>query len=183
MRASAALAASVTWLDARAESTGLEGASADLVVAFQAFHWFERPAVLHEIERILRPDGRAAVVYNERDESEPFTAAYGVLVERFATDQTERRRVDGRHGFASWSAWQPVRVVEIGNEQRLDRAGVHARANSTSYLPHRGKTGDSLHAALDALFDEWARDGRVTLRLKTSITLGDRVDPMESRRL
>ncbi len=70
----------VTYRDGRAESTGLPAAVADLVLAAQAFHWFEPDAALREFHRILKPDGWAALMWNERDEQDPFTAAYGAVI-------------------------------------------------------------------------------------------------------
>jgi len=48
---------------ARAEDTGLEAASFDLVTAGHCWHWFDRGAVMAEIRRLLRPDGVLAVAY------------------------------------------------------------------------------------------------------------------------
>lgn len=44
-------------IDATAEDTGLPGASADVVTASQALHWFDPARALPEIARILRPGG------------------------------------------------------------------------------------------------------------------------------
>jgi ubiquinone/menaquinone biosynthesis C-methylase UbiE len=46
-----------TSIAARAEATTLPGASVDLVVAGQAFHWFEPDATRVEWARILKPGG------------------------------------------------------------------------------------------------------------------------------
>src|SRR6185436_5087545 len=46
--------ASFRSIDASAEATTLPDTSADLVVAAQAFHWFDIPAARRETERILR---------------------------------------------------------------------------------------------------------------------------------
>ncbi len=173
MRERAAPCAGVRWQAGSAERTGLPDGSSDLVTAFQAFHWFEAALALREIERVLRPGGRAAIVYNERDEDDPFGAAYGELVRRYATDETERRRKAGRTAFAAWSAWRSLRTVEIGNAQRLDRAGLHARARSTSYLPNEGAASAELHAAIDALFDEYAHGASVTMRLNTTLSIAE----------
>jgi SAM-dependent methyltransferase len=174
MREAAAPDPLVEWIAASAEWTGLDEASVDLVTAFQAFHWFDHEKALREIVRILRPGGRAAVVYNERDESDPFTAGYGDIVRRFKTDETERSRADGLTVFAAFPIWHGgPRRTEIPNQQPLDLDGVLARARSTSYLPKDGPAGGELEAALRALFAAHARDGRVTMKLVTIVVAGD----------
>src|SRR5262249_14230672 len=64
----------------RAEATGLPDQSADAVLAAQAFHWFEPNAALGEFRRLLRPGGWVVLMWNERAESDPCTAAYGQVV-------------------------------------------------------------------------------------------------------
>lgn len=53
----------VTWVQARAEDTGLFSQSQDLVTVAQAFHWFG-PQVLDEFARILKPGGALAIYWN-----------------------------------------------------------------------------------------------------------------------
>ncbi|MBV8367808.1 MAG: class I SAM-dependent methyltransferase [Candidatus Eremiobacteraeota bacterium] len=163
----------VEWIDARAEATGLHEASVDLVTAFQAFHWFDHRQALDEIVRILRPAGRAAVIYNERDEHDPFTAAYGELVRTYQTDATERRRADGLAAFEAFEGWHDKRRSEVRNDHVLDERGLAARAGSTSYLPNTGPQADELYAALRALFERYAVDERVTLVMRTIVVTGD----------
>lgn len=174
MREAAAPDPLVEWMAASAEWTGLDEASIDLVTAFQAFHWFDHDKALREIVRILRPGGRAAAIYNERDESDPFTAGYGDIVRRFKTDETERSRADGLTAFAAFPIWHGgPRRSEIANEQSLDLDGVLARARSTSYLPKDGAPGDALNAALRELFAAHAHDGQVMMKLVTIVVAGD----------
>jgi SAM-dependent methyltransferase len=173
MRSTAEPDPNVEWRAGTAEHTGLEEADIDLVTAFQAFHWFDHRKALDEIVRILRPGGRAAVVYNERDESDPFTAAYGALVRRFQTDETERRRADGLAAFAAFEGWVAKRRIEVRNAQSLDAGGVLARARSTSYLPKEGPVADELHAAIRTLVAQHAENGRVTMALRTIVVAGD----------
>ena len=173
MRAEAEVHPNVQFVDGTAEHTTLDEAAADVVTAFQAFHWFDHAEALREMLRILRPGGRAAVVYNERDETDAFTASYGEIVRRYQTDETELRRQEGRELFVSYPAWHRVQRLAFGNEVAMDRAKVHARANSTSYLPHSGQAADDLHETLDALFDSYARDGAVTMHMHTLVFLAD----------
>src|SRR5262249_25147361 len=64
----------------RAEATGLPDVSADAVLAAQAFHWFDPEPTLREFHRILKPSGWVALLWNERDETDAFAAAYGKIV-------------------------------------------------------------------------------------------------------
>src|SRR5947207_1707846 len=71
--------------------SGLAGGCADLVLAAQAFHWFEPSVALTEFRRILKPGGWVALLWYERDESDPGTAAFGATL-RTAPDAA---RVEG----------------------------------------------------------------------------------------
>ncbi|MEA5456049.1 methyltransferase domain-containing protein [Sinomonas sp. JGH33] len=57
---------------APAEATTLPSGSADLVVAAQAWHWFDPGAASREAARLLAPGGRAALVWNQLDTSVPW---------------------------------------------------------------------------------------------------------------
>ena len=173
MREAAEPHARVEWVAASAEHTGLAESSVDLAAAFQAFHWFDQPKALNEVVRILRPGGRAALVYNERDESDPFTAAYGEIVRKYATDETERRRADGIDVFLAFEAWVAHHRLELRNQYSLDLEGVLARARSTSYLPKEGPAADAVHAEIRALTARFAREGRVTMAMRTIVVTAD----------
>ncbi len=73
------------WLVvARAESTGLATGCADLVFAAQAFHWFEAPQALREVQRILSPGGRLAFWWNNRDTATtPWLQEYEDLIRHY----------------------------------------------------------------------------------------------------
>ncbi|MEU3573567.1 class I SAM-dependent methyltransferase [Kitasatospora sp. NPDC036755] len=65
-----------------AERIPLPDDSVDAVVVAQAWHWFDPAAALPEIARVLAPGGTLALVWNVRDESEPWAAALGLLMHR-----------------------------------------------------------------------------------------------------
>jgi ubiquinone/menaquinone biosynthesis C-methylase UbiE len=54
-----------------AERIPLEDASVDAVYVGEAFHWFDGPAALHEIARVLRPRGGLALLWKMWWEVEP----------------------------------------------------------------------------------------------------------------
>lgn len=86
-----------TSLCGQAEATGLEAASVDLVVAGQAFHWFEQTAARKEFSRILKAEGWVALIWNDRlVEGPPFAAAYENLLHAYAKDyaQVNHKNID-----------------------------------------------------------------------------------------
>jgi len=167
MRAHAKPMPRVTFVEGTGERTTLDDASVDAATAFQAFHWFANDDALREIRRVVRPHGTAALVLNERDSRDAFTAAYGGIVKRYATDDTEQRRLDSVDVFLRLPGTQLRRT--FSNEQWLDREGLLGRTRSASYLPRHGPEGESLAAEVLALFDRSATSGRVRLSLETLV--------------
>ena len=56
-------ATGVTYVQGRAEETGLPPASFDVVTAGQCWHWFDRAAAVSEVARILVPGGRLIIAH------------------------------------------------------------------------------------------------------------------------
>ena len=52
---------SIRYVEAKAESTGLESGIADLVSAGQCWHWFDQPRVIAEVSRLLKPGGTLVI--------------------------------------------------------------------------------------------------------------------------
>jgi SAM-dependent methyltransferase len=67
-------------LGGRAEAMPLPDASADVVASAQAFHWFDHDAALPEIARVLRPGGSLALVWNSRDDRDPWMAQLSAII-------------------------------------------------------------------------------------------------------
>src|ERR1041385_6863394 len=60
-------------IDGTAETTMLSDASVDLIIAGQAFHWFDVERSRTEFKRILKPGGWAALFWNDRQtDTTPF---------------------------------------------------------------------------------------------------------------
>jgi SAM-dependent methyltransferase len=64
----------VPMIGGTAEQVPLGASTMDAVVVGQAFHWFDPDAALAEVARILLPGGWLALMWNERDESDPMVA-------------------------------------------------------------------------------------------------------------
>jgi SAM-dependent methyltransferase len=170
MRRAASSHPRVAWLAARAESTALRPHSMDLVVCAQSFHWFRPPETLSEFARILKPSGRLALMWNRRNRSDPFTAAYReALLAVGGESDAERMIFDPAVVARSRRFSNPTRQL-LPNAQRLDLDGLIGRARSASYAPKSGEAGDRLIAALRDLHARFAdTSGIVTLVYDTEI--------------
>jgi SAM-dependent methyltransferase len=70
---------SATSLAGQAERIPLPDAQVDAVFVGQAFHWFDVPAAMTEIARVLRPGGVLVPMWNYEDDSVPWVAEFTEL--------------------------------------------------------------------------------------------------------
>jgi SAM-dependent methyltransferase len=166
----------VDWREGTAEASGLPAGSVDLVLCAQAFHWFRPQEALAEFRRVLRPGGRVALLWNERDESDPTTAAYGRLVVEAAGEErnaffqrVESMRFPPAPGYAT-----PRHVPLPGHEQSHDLEGFLGRALSASYVPKEGPAREAVERGLRALHARAAGpDGLVRLTYRCRLLLSE----------
>jgi SAM-dependent methyltransferase len=163
-------------VDGCAEATGLETDSVDLVTAGQAFHWFDAEASRRELARVLRRGRFSLIVWNDRlERGSGLMEGYEGLLRRYGTDYRQVR--DRRSDETQLGAFFGTRAygsAELPYTQSLDRAGFRARVRSSSYVPASGTAGhDRLMRAVDELFAEHARSGRVELIYRTRLYYGE----------
>lgn len=175
MRSAAPAHPRIEWIDGSAEATTLAGASVGLVLCAQAYHWFRPAEALVEFSRILVPHGRAALMWNDRDDADPLTAAYGDAI-RDAADKDpgffDHTRAET---FMSSGLFRGQRRLVFPSAQPLDRAGLIGRALSASYIPKAGARHDRLLSALSALHAAFADTrGDVHLRYHTQVFLAEK---------
>lgn len=177
MRSRIGAHARVTPIAGTAEATSLATGSVDIVTAFQAFHWFDRSAALHEASRIAKPRARFAAVWNHRDRADAFVRAYEIVIDRYgeesaALDRT--RRAGLSPGDIEAAGWSDARVVRVPNVQRLPWGQFAAFVRSCSYLPQRGPRHGAMMHELRGLFDDARVDDVVAVAWVTEAYLADR---------
>ena len=134
----------VSTIQASAEATGLDPASADLATAAQAFHWFDQSAATTEMARIVRPGGGVALFWNVRDaERSPFVADYHALLQELFGDadngqylqagrpvghERTQAALDDAHGFG------PPRLIMLHQESVVTPEQFVGMAFTASYV-------------------------------------------------
>ena len=134
----------ISTVQASAEATGLDPASADLATAAQAFHWFDKDAALTEMGRIVRPDGGIALFWNVRDaERSPFVADYHRLLERYFGEADtgqylQAGRATGRdatrEALARAGAFRDVELLALHHAVPMTASGFIGMAFTASYV-------------------------------------------------
>jgi SAM-dependent methyltransferase len=161
-------------IDGSAEATALQGNSVDLIICAQAFHWFNKSLAAGEFERILRPGGYVAIVFNDRKtETSALLAGYDRLLRAYGTDykQVSRTTTTVEQLGALFGTTFQRRASP--NQQVFDFEGLRGRAMSASYVPLPGQPGHAeILAGLRELFDAHQQDGRVTFEYETEVFYG-----------
>ncbi len=165
-----------TSVDGRAEKTTLGAESVDLVVAGQAFHWFDRAATRDECRRILKAPRWAALVWNDRRlDSTPFLIDYEGLLQRYGTDYAAVNNKATVDDDALTAFFGPAGYKEavLDNAQILDFPALRGRLLSSSYTPQDGQTGhDEMLYTLHDIFNAHQADGAVSFDYDTRIFYG-----------
>lgn len=142
-----------------AEIIPLPDASADVVTSAQSFHWFDHAVAVPEIARVLRPGGRLAVVWNVRDEREPWVEQLSELIGSEGTSA-----MDVHEPIAKSGLFGPVERVDFHTEQALDRETLLDLVLSRSYCAKLSPAErEPVLVAVGALYDEVAGEHGVRL--------------------
>lgn len=156
-----------------AEATSLPDHSLALITSAQAGHWFERDKARAEFQRILKPEGYVALLWNERRMEGAFERDYEKLIVQYGLDydevQQRAKRVEGGGFFAP----SPFQLHTILNHQDLDYPGLEGRLLSASYMPQEGhESFKSMLGELRRIFDTHERNRVVRLEYDTRVFLG-----------
>lgn len=157
-----------------AEHTTLTSHSANLIIAGQSFHWFNRNETRAEFERIIQPGGAVVLVWNERLMNSPFEQAYDQLIIQHGKQYKEinHRNIDIA---AIEQFFHPNQVtLEIFPQQQVfDYNELEGRLLSSSYMPSREDTGyNALAIDLKKLFDRFQLNGHIAIHYETKMYWG-----------
>ncbi|MCA9790893.1 MAG: class I SAM-dependent methyltransferase [Candidatus Eremiobacteraeota bacterium] len=164
-------------LDGTAEATGLADHCLDLVTAAQAFHWFRPDETRAEFARILKPEGRVALIWNDRRSCTALLTDYEEMLLRYGLDYQEvGHRLISEEQLSLW--FDRYKTVVVDNHQSLDWDGLVGRLMSCSYVPRPGHPNyEPMMARLAEVFATYQQDGLVRFEYDTRLFLG-RLTPL-----
>jgi len=129
----------------------------DVVVVGQAFHWFDHAKALAEIGRVLRTDGRLAVVQNERDERIPWVRKLGKLIGK-QTGLTEEGGFDPTSILDDSGFFSAVEAQTFRHWQIVDRRSIQDLVQSRSNIATlRPEAQDQKRREVLAFYDDYGR--------------------------
>lgn len=139
-------------VQARAEAIPVHAGAVDVVIAGQAFHWFDHERALPEIARVLRPGGTLALVWNLRDESVPWVRRLGRLI------GSERPDDDAVEILERSGLFEGIETKTFRHWQEVGRDSLIGLVESRSYvaaMAERERT--TLLKRVGELYDEYGR--------------------------
>ena len=160
---------------ATAENTTINDKSIDLITVAQAFHWFDMEQFRLECQRILKQDGRVALVWNSRDGSSDVNKESAEICQKYCPNFK---------GFSGGMEETPIVFQQFfkdgkyefkyfRNDLRFNLDGFLGRYLSASYSPKKtDKEYKPFITALSNLFEKYSKDGEIVIPNITRSYLG-----------
>ncbi len=164
-----------TSIDGTAEATTLADRSIDVIVAGQAFHWFNVAQCQPEFQRILKAGAWVVLIWNERQtETTPFLRAFEAFLHNFSTDyqQIDHRNVDHQL-LTTFFGGTHYQLQTFPNQQVFDYDGLLGRVLSSSYIPMPGDANyQPMLTTLEKLFAQYQEQNQVAFLYDTKVFYG-----------
>lgn len=155
---------------ASAEQTGLSDGSVDIVTAAQAFHWFDKAKFKAECKRILKPNGKVILVWNDRDTSSPLIKQnFAVNKELCPNFKGSSNGFDFANEFDDFFENGYIKK-DFQNNLKYDLNQFIARNLSSSYAPTENDEGYNEYISrLTEVFADFEDNGIVEYPYITSV--------------
>ena len=160
-----------TAVDGTSDQTTLADSSVDLIVAAQAFHWFDAEKARQEFKRILKPGGHIVLIWNERQlTATPFLGEYENFLLRHAYDYGSVRHENIAAKEISDFFQKEYGSARFANKQVFDFEGLKGRMLSASYMPDETDPQfDVVIKELQSLFAKHAESGKIEILYDTNV--------------
>ena len=161
-------------VNATAEATTLGTNSLDLIVAGQAFHWFDDAKAKLEFRRVVKSAGWVVLVWNGfLVETSALVRGYQELLMEYGTDYKEVNREIEDCDIEAFFSPRDCRQARFPFKQVFDFEGLKGRLLSASYAPEPGDPRfEQMIDDLRQVFLANQEDGRVDFNYETVVYYG-----------
>lgn len=157
-----------------AENTNLPDNSVDFITTAQAFHWFDTKNFKEECSRIIKPNGKAFLIWNTRDTDALINQILHRVYSKYCPDFK---------GFSGGTKPHDDRIkyffdnnyeyITFDNPLYFDKEKFINRSLSGSYSLKKGDSNFDLYIEeIEKIFDEYENDGIVKIENLTVAYLG-----------
>lgn len=163
-------------IKASAEKTSLPDNSVDLVIAAQAFHWFDQEKFKMECKRILKPNAKVALVWNSRDFTSPLIIENAEICKRYCSNFYGFSGGIGedQEVFKQFFHEGEFEFKRFLNHLTLDFEGFLGRNLSASYSPKpTDKEYQPFVEAITDLFKKYSSSDKIVMPNFTRSYLGN----------
>lgn len=161
-------------VNGKAEHTGLQPNSIDVIISGQAFHWFDAKSAKLEFKRILKKNGLVVLMWNERKTDSAFEKEYDQLIVRHSKDyvKVDHKNIDDQK-LANFFSPDDYYLELFFNQQVFDFNGLLGRLLSSSYMPARNERGyEAVIKDLRLLFDKHKKYEAIIFNYETKVYCG-----------
>lgn len=162
-------------INGTAEYTKLEDNSVDLIVVAQAFHWFDKEAFKKECQRILKPNGRVWILWNQLDYTKDIAKEQkeidDIYTKRF---QEVNEIIDNKEkNIKEFFGEDKYEKDVVDNPLENDKEKFIGVNLTKSYsLKKEDDNYQNYVKAFEKLFDKYSKDGKIIMPNKTYGYLG-----------
>lgn len=158
-----------------AESMSLASASADLITAAQSSHWFEPEQAKAECLRVLRLEGKVALIWNDRLFSDPLQVALDQVFAEYGGSKRAALAIheQQRNDIPTFFGETVPNRFSYPHEHLLDEAGLISLVFSRSYMPDReSSAGQKAKDSVCQIFQRFSASGVVKVRYVATACVG-----------
>ncbi|WP_182102035.1 class I SAM-dependent methyltransferase [Niallia taxi] len=164
----------ITLVNGAAENTTLPEHSVDLVTAAQSFHWFNEEEFHKECQRILKKDGKVAIIANERVNEASVNLEIADVYRRYCPNFNGfSNGLNGSQEIYDSFFNRNYHEIVYDYPLKYNKATFIGRHLSSSFALQEGdKQYPMLVEALAALFDKYGENGLLSIPNLTKCRYG-----------
>lgn len=162
-------------IDKVAEDTSLENNSISIITVAQAFHYFDLDKTKKEFKRILKPQGKVALLWNFRLRDSEFIKEYENIIYGLHSNKVKPTHAqDNMTDELFKNFFTNYEIANISNSQEFDFESLWGRTLSNNHMPNENESEYlQLYDSIKKLFDKYEQNGKILFQYRTQIVVGD----------